>query len=83
MAGTAEGIGGEAVDPLTTRQREVLDYLRQYRDRHGYMPTVREVADRFNIGSNNGVVCHLLALEKKGFIQRDPVKARAIRLVGD
>jgi repressor LexA len=46
-----------------------------------YGPTVRELCAAANIVSPNGVVCHLKALERKGYIRRTPNKARALEVV--
>jgi SOS-response transcriptional repressor LexA len=67
---------------LTERQAEILDFIRRSAGESGYMPTMREIGRKFGIGSTNGVNDHLRALEKKGFIQRDRMKSRAVRLVG-
>lgn len=69
-------------DPLTKRQREVLEFIRSKIFSRGYGPTVREIGRNFNISSPNGVMCHLRALETKGFITREPNMSRAIQLVG-
>lgn len=65
---------------LTQRQREVYQFIRGLITRRGYGPTVREIGDHFGIGSPNGVMCHLRALETKGMIKRSPNKSRAIEL---
>lgn len=65
---------------LTKRQQQVYRFIRQYVQEHGYAPTVREIADRFQMRSPNGVMCHLRALERKGFIQRLHGHARALVL---
>jgi repressor LexA len=65
---------------LTERQREIYDYLREMIVSRGYGPTVREIGLHFKIGSPNGVMSHLKALEKKGLITRDPGMSRAIQL---
>ena len=49
----------------------------------GYGPTVREIAEQFDINSPNGVVCHLKALVKKGLIIREPNMSRAIQLAAE
>ena len=69
-----------ALDQLTSRQREVLDFIRVKIDGRGYGPTVREIGEEFKIASPNGVMCHLKALEKKGLITREPNRSRAIQL---
>lgn len=64
---------------LTTRQQMVLDYIcESIRDR-GYPPTLREIGRRMGIRSTNGVVDHLRALERKGFLERENMKSRALR----
>jgi repressor LexA len=70
---------GEATH-LTDRQRAVYGFIRELMTQRGYGPTVREIANHFQIRSPNGVVCHLKALERKGLIRRDANKARAIEL---
>ena len=62
---------------LTKRQREILDFVIEcVRDR-GMPPTIAEIGEEFGIASTNGVNDHLVALEKKGFIERSS-KARGI-----
>lgn len=65
---------------LTNRQREVLDFIKDEIVRRGYPPSFREIASNFGIKSTNGVKVHLDALEKKGYINRDPGLARGIEL---
>jgi repressor LexA len=67
-------------DNLTQRQYKVYEFIRDKIRGRGYGPTVREIADQFDINSPNGVVCHLKALEKKGFITRERNRSRAIQL---
>ena len=64
----------------TQKQQDFLDYIRDYIDEHGYSPTVRDLGQHFGI-SLNGVVCHLKALIKKGYITMPNRLARSIRLV--
>jgi repressor LexA len=59
-----------AFSNLTTRQREVFDFIQDKIVNRGYGPTVREIGDYFRISSPNGVMCHLKALEKKGLIEQ-------------
>jgi repressor LexA len=70
-------------DNLTTKQQKVYEFTRDKIRNRGYGPTVREIAAHFGISSPNGVVCHLRALEKKGFIVREANMSRAIRLVAE
>ena len=67
---------------LTDRQREILDFISQSIRERGYPPTLREIGLHFGIRSTNGVNDHLRALEKKGYLQREDLKSRALRPVG-
>jgi repressor LexA len=71
------------LDSLTPRQQKVYEMIRERIRGRGYGPTVREIAEHFGIQSPNGVVCHLKALEKKGFIVREPNMSRAIQLAAE
>jgi repressor LexA len=63
---------------LTDRQLEVLRFVAQQIEECGYPPTIREIGEALDIRSTNGVNDHLKALERKGFLTRDPVKSRAL-----
>ena len=67
---------------LTDRQREILEFITQSIRERGYPPTLREIGLQFGIRSTNGVNDHLRALEKKGHLQREDLKSRALRPVG-
>lgn len=69
--GKSRSIENSSKLPLTARQREALEYIRRCVRKRGYGPTVREIGDQMGIHSPNGVVGHLTALERKGFIQRE------------
>ncbi|MBV8554145.1 MAG: transcriptional repressor LexA [Planctomycetaceae bacterium] len=71
------------LDTLTTRQREIYNFIRSKIRGRGYGPTVREIGIEFEIKSPNGVMCHLKALQKKGLIHREPNMSRAIQLLDD
>ena len=71
------------LNQLTKRQRLVFDFIRDKIQHRGYGPTVREIGEKFDIKSPNGVMCHLKALEKKGLITREPNMSRAIQLVAE
>jgi repressor LexA len=63
---------------LTDRQLEVLRFIARQIEDLGYPPTIREIGEGLDIRSTNGVNDHLKALERKGFLTRDPVKSRAL-----
>jgi repressor LexA len=66
---------------LTKRQKEILDYLRDYTARHGYAPTLNEIGRRFDLSSVATVHKHLKNLEDKRFIRRDWNRSRAVEIV--
>jgi SOS-response transcriptional repressor LexA len=67
--------------PLTQRQGEIMHYLRAYHDKHGWAPSLDEIAERFGWTSLATVWEHLTNLEIKGWIHRGYNQARAISLV--
>jgi repressor LexA len=67
---------------LTKRQAQTLDFIRQSIEERGYPPTLREIGESMGIRSTNGVNDHLRALERKGYLRREDMKSRALRLVG-
>lgn len=64
----------------TPRQLAILSFIDGQTYVRGYAPTHREIGAEFGIRSTNGVNDHLLALERKGLLMRDPLKSRAMRL---
>lgn len=70
------------MEELTPRQNEVLQFLECYLAQHGYPPTMRDIAAHLRISGTLGVSKHLTALEKKGYIRRDPGNSRGISLAG-
>lgn len=62
---------------LTPRQLEILGQIRETRRRHGYSPTMQELADEFQINKVT-VFEHVSALVKKGLLRRLPNKARSL-----
>ena len=67
--------------PLTKRQREILDYLNEFIQRHGYAPSLEEIGRRFNLSSLATVHKHLSNLQEKGFIKRAWNRSRSVELV--
>lgn len=67
-------------DALTERQQSIYEYIEEYQLEHGYSPKILDIQQAFGIKSVNGVVKHLRALEKKGWIERDNTP-RGIKLL--
>jgi len=69
------------VKDLTARQALALGFIRSCIEQQGYPPTLREIGAHMGIHSTNGVNDHLRALERKGYITRDDLKSRGLRVV--
>lgn len=67
-------------DGLTKRQREILDYIMWYIEEHGYQPSYRDIGKYFGIKSTRGVSDHIEALRRKGYLDKDPSKARSMEV---
>lgn len=63
---------------MTSRQREVLTFIRGFTERHGAPPTVREIGERFGFTAR-AAFDHLRALERKGMLQRRVTDKRVSR----
>lgn len=66
---------------LTEKQAEVLACVRRMLSENGYCPTVREICVALSLSSPSSVHFHLRALERKGYIRRDPLRPRTIEIV--
>ena len=69
------------MQPLTKRQREILDYLNDFIQQHGYAPSLEEIGRRFGLSSLATVHKHLTNLQDKGFIKRAWNRSRSVELV--
>ncbi len=67
--------------PLTARQQQILDFIREHLAREGLPPTHEEIAAAFGFSQPRAAGFHLQALAQKGAIELVPGKARAIRLL--
>ena len=67
--------------PLTKRQREILDYLNEFIQQHGYAPSLEEIGQRFSLSSLATVHKHLTNLQDKGFIRRSWNRSRSVELL--
>ena len=66
---------------LTERQRDILQFIREFQQERGVAPTHREICDRFGFSSYGTVYKHLSLLEKKGLIRRDWNQKRGVEVV--
>lgn len=66
---------------ITDRQKEILEFIRQFVNETGYPPTVREIANHFGLSSTFGVQRHIEALQKKGYLAKGTNTSRGLSLV--
>jgi repressor LexA len=71
------------VKSLTTRQQQVLEFIKNSMRQNGYPPTVREICAGLRLSSPSTVHVHLANLERQGLLRRDPTKPRALELADD
>jgi repressor LexA len=89
-AGAPAGAGALSTFPdppadaggLTPRQRKVLEVIRDWVERFGYPPSVREIGDAVGLTSTSSVHHQLRTLERKGYLRRDPHRTRAVDVRG-
>ncbi len=67
-------------EPLTTRQRSILDFIESSLRLRGYPPSVREIGEAVGLTSPSTVHSHLNSLQRMGFLRRDPTKPRAMEV---
>ena len=65
---------------LTARQRAILDFIIAAQRERGFPPSVREIGEAVGLTSPSTVHTHLATLHRRGFLQRDPTKPRAIEV---
>jgi len=57
--------------PRTQRQKEILDYITQFLERHGYEPSYTQIARHFGVKSRATIAKHIAALERRGLLMRE------------
>lgn len=72
--------GAAEAEPLTARQRRILDFIAETVQRRGYPPTVREIGEAVGLTSSSSVHAQLANLERRGLLRKDPTKPRAMTL---
>jgi repressor LexA len=65
---------------ISGKQRSILAFINEFIERHGYSPSVREVAENCDINSSTVAQYHLNILEREGYINRSRKVFRSIAL---
>lgn len=66
---------------ITEKQQQILEFLNKQVEEKGYPPSVREICNAVGLKSTSTVHAYLEKLEKKGMIQKDPTKPRALKVL--
>jgi repressor LexA len=66
---------------LTSKQKQILEFIQDKQHSEGLTPTFREIALHFRFHSPNAALSHVQALLAKGFIKNLPGRARSLRVV--
>jgi repressor LexA len=70
-------------EKLTSKQKEILEYIKETILNKGYPPAVREICEAVHLKSTSSVHSHLETLEEKGYIRKNPAKPRTIEIIDD
>lgn len=68
------------MEPLTKKQKEILEYIRGFIAENGYAPSYREIAIFFELSSTGTIAEYINILEQKGYLTKEAMEARAIQL---
>jgi repressor LexA len=82
MSDTSDTSRPPASAGLTQRQRTILEVIRASVTSRGYPPSIREIGDAVGLTSTSSVAHQLRALERKGYLRRDPNRPRAVDVRG-
>ncbi len=75
---STKGLG--MVSILTKKRYEILNFISDFLNEHGYPPSIREIAKAVNLSSASSVHAHLKLLSDEGYIVKDPTKPRALKI---
>ena len=70
-----------AMKEINATQKKIYEFLAE-RSQNGVPPSVREICAAVGLKSTSSVQANLIALEKAGYIERDPMLKRSIRVLG-
>ena len=78
---SANGGAEDSMSKLKEREQRILDFMRSEILAKGYPPTVREICTAMNIKSTSTAHKSIAILVKEGYLEKDPSKPRALKLV--
>ena len=69
------------MEALSTREKQIIDYMKKFVREKGYPPTVREMCKDLGISSTSTVFKDINNLEKKGYLRKDPSRSRSLEIL--
>lgn len=66
---------------LTKKQEKIYNIIKEFIEKNGYSPTVREIGELAELKSPATVFTHLETLEEGGYIKSERSKSRTIRIL--
>lgn len=66
---------------LTWRQRKILKAIRESVQQRGYPPSMHEIGEAVGLTSTSSISHQLDTLQEKGYLHRDPGRARTLRII--
>jgi len=66
---------------LTQRQQVILEFVSEFSCNRGFSPSLREIGEAIGLPNVSAVRGHVAALEKKGYLRKEPDKPRSISIV--
>ena len=69
------------MSPLTRKQQQVWQFISETQQRLGIAPSIREIKEHFRFGSTRSAFDYIKALTKKGYLKRQPRRARSLQVV--
>jgi SOS regulatory protein LexA len=63
---------------LTKRQKQVLDFIKHYKDKHDYAPSLEEIKKHLRLSSVSTAHYHVQALQNMGYLQKEENQPRAL-----
>lgn len=71
------------MNDLTKKQQEVFNFIKNYIEKNGYPPAVRDICKGVNLSSPSSVHAHINSLVELGYLKKDLLKKRAITIAED
>jgi repressor LexA len=66
--------------PITKRQKETLDFIREFKQKQGYSPSLKEIQEHFGLASVSTAHHHISALKDAGHLGREESQPRGITI---